>query len=177
MTQVPVLETERLIMRSFQQSDIAPITSFFAGEESKFYGGPLDQAKAWRNLAIYAGQWSLNGFGEWALERKQSGEFVGFCGPWYPPDLPEPEIAWALLPTHYGNGYATEAANRALQYVYQDLGWPTAMSLIEAENRASIRLAERLGAKFEQNYRKHGWDADIYRHLSPENHAKRCSCD
>ncbi len=166
---IPVLETERLIMRSFGQDDIEPMVEFFADEESRFYGGPLDKPEAWRRAATYAGQWLLNGYGEWALESKETGQFVGFCGPWHPPDLPEPEIAWALLPDYYGNGYASEAAKRALRYVYHDLGWPTVMSLIEAENVASIRLAERLGARFERDYKEHGWNARIYRHLGPEN--------
>ena len=169
---IPVLETERLIMRSFEKSDVQPMLAFFADEESRFYGGPLEAGQAWRRVATYAGQWLLNGFGEWALELKESGQFVGFCGPWHPPDLPEPEIAWALLPEFYGKGYATEAATRVLIYVYRDLGWTTAMSLIEAENQASIRLAERLGAKFERNYQEYGWDAQIFRHLPPDHFLK-----
>ena len=167
MTDIPVLETDRLILRGFRKSDVVPMTAFFAGEESRFYGGPLDEAQAWRRLATYAGQWLINGFGEWALESKETGDFVGFCGPWYPPDLPEPEIAWALLPEHYGRGLAAEAAKRAIRYVYEDLGWSTAMSLIEPANEASIRLATCLGASFERDYLDHGWNARIYRHLPP----------
>ncbi len=175
MNIIPSLETDRLIMRSFRSSDVEPMVSFFASDESRFYGGPLDRSQSWRRTATYAGQWLLNGYGEWALESKENGNFVGFCGPWYPPDLPEPEIAWALLPEFYGHGYATEAAQRALQFVYQELGWSTAMSLIEAENEASIRLALRLGAKFEKNYTEHGWNAQIYRHLPPDEFCERAA--
>ena len=164
---IPVLETERLIMRGFGGQDVEPMSRFFASEESRFYGGPLDKGQAWRRLATYAGQWQLHGHGEWAIELKQTGAFAGFCGPWSPPDLPEPEIAWALLPEFYGKGYAAEAARRAIQFVYDDLKWPTVMSLIEANNLPSIRLAERLGAHYERDYREHGWDARIYRHLDP----------
>ncbi len=62
---------------------------------------------------------------------------------------------------------AAEAAKRAIRYVYEDLGWSTAMSLIEPANEASIRLATRLGASFERDYLDHGWNARIYRHLPP----------
>lgn len=175
MTEIPVLETSRLVLRPFCRDDFEPMAAFFAGGESRFYGGPLDFAQAWRRLATYAGQWLLNGYGEWALELKETGEFIGFCGPWFPPDLPEPEIAWALLPAHYGRGYAAEAAARALQFVYGELGWSTAMSLIEAENAASIRLAERLGARYERDYREHGWNARIYRHLPPAEFLERAA--
>ncbi len=165
---VPVLETERLIMRSFRGEDFGPISGFFADERSFYYGGPLSAGDAWRRLATYAGHWVLNGYGEWALEEKASGAFVGFCGPWKPADMPEPEIAWALLPEHYGKGFAFEAAKRALRHVYEALNWPTVMSLIEPGNAASIRLAERLGATAERKMEIYGREAVVYRHLPPD---------
>ena len=168
MTDIPVLETERLVMRSFRREDFAPMAAFFADERSIYYGGPLSGGDAWRRLATYAGQWVLNGYGEWALENKATGSFVGFCGPWHPADLPEPEIAWALLPEHYGKGYAFEAAARALRYVYEELKWPTVMSLIEPDNAPPIRLAERLGASAEDTIEIYGRKAVIYRHLPPK---------
>ncbi len=174
MTQVPVLETERLIMREISSSDIDAFAAFFAADESRFLGGPVDREKAWRKLSLFAGQWSLNGFGEWALEVRESGEFAGLCGPWYPEGWPEQEIAWALMLGHYGKGYATEAANRALQFAYQNLGWTTAISLIDRANTASIRLAQRLGAKFERECPVHGSPGSIYRHLGPDEHARAC---
>lgn len=165
---IPVLETDRLIMRSFRAEDFGPMSAFFADERSFYYGGPLSAGDAWRRLATYAGHWVLNGYGEWALEEKASGAFVGFCGPWKPGDMPEAEIAWALLPEHYGKGFALEAAKRALQHVYDVLKWPTAMSLIEPGNAASIRLAERLGAKAESKMEIYGREAVVYRHLPPK---------
>ncbi len=170
---IPTLETPRMVMRGWQSSDIEPMIAFFANDESKFYGGPFNEAEAWRRVASYAGQWQINGIGEWVLEHKDSGEFLGFCGPWFPAEYPEAEIAWALLPQHYGHGYAYEAAVRAIQYVYQDLGWTTVMSLIEAANTASIKLATRLGAEFEKPFRENGWDAQIWRHLPPTKFLER----
>ena len=167
MKAIPTLETERLIMRSFAGGDLDSMTEFFADEGSFYYGGPLKAEDAWRRLATYAGHWILNGFGEWALEEKSSGKFVGFCGPWKPAGYAEPEIAWALLKRYYGKGYAREAAVMALKFVYETLGWPTAMSLIEPGNAPSVKLAERLGAKAESRFDIYGREAVIYRHLPP----------
>ncbi len=177
MSVVPVLETERLIMREIHPSDFEPFARFFADEVSKFLGGPLDKTKAWRKLALYAGQWSLNGFGEWALEVKESGKFAGICGPWFPLGWNEREISWALMPDHFGKGYATEAAHRTLQFAYQDLGWSTAISQIEPENSPSIRVAKRLGAVYEKDFSDHEWSGQIYRHLPPQEHARVCNYD
>ncbi len=177
MTLVPVLETERLIMREVKPSDFKPFAAFFTDEVSRFLGGPIDAIKAWRKLSLYAGQWSLNGFGEWALETKSTGEFAGICGPWFPLGWNEKEISWVLMPGHYGKGYATEAARRALQFAYQDLKWKTAISQIEPENVASIRVAERLGAKYENDFSDDDWSGRVYRHLPPAEHAKVCNYD
>src|SRR5690606_18513350 len=66
-------------------------------------GGGLAQVRG------YPGHWALRGYGPWALERKDTGAFVGLCGPWYPEGWIEPEITWALMPGHHGLGFATEA--------------------------------------------------------------------
>jgi RimJ/RimL family protein N-acetyltransferase len=173
MIDVPSLETERLIMRSFKSDDFEPMAAFFAGADSFYYGGPLDRSEAWRRLATFAGHWVLNGYGEFALEEKATGAFVGFCGPWKPAGATEPEIAWALLPDYYGKGYAGEAAKRAIKYVYEDLKWSTVMSLIESGNTSSVRLAERLGAKAETSVEIYGREAVIYRHLPPTAFAEQ----
>lgn len=177
MTLIPVLETERLIMRAHQESDFESFASFFSCELSDHYGGQCDRNTAWRRLAAYAGHWNLRGFGIWALEDKASREFVGQCGLWFPEGWPEHEISWALMPGHTGKGYATEAANRALQFAYENLHWQTAISLIIKGNVASIRLAERLGASFESEYTKDRWNGLIYRHLDPQQHARACNYD
>jgi ribosomal-protein-alanine N-acetyltransferase len=175
MTLVPVLETERLIMREIKPSDFDSFAAFYASDSSKYIGGPVDRESAWRKLALFAGQWSLNGYGEWALEVKKTGEFAGLCGPWYPEGWPEREIAWALMLGHYGKGYAIEASNRALQFAYQNLGWTTAISLIDQANTASIKLAKRLGAKLERDCQVMGSAGSIYRHLDPQQHARVCN--
>lgn len=172
MTLAPTLETERLWLRALKESDFDSFVSFYDSELAEYYGGRCDRNTAWRRFLTFSGQWNILGYGVWGMEDKSTGKFTGICGPWFPKGWPEREISWALMPGHLGKGYATEGASRALQFVYQELGWATAISLIDRPNAASLKLAERLGAVFESDYSELGFDGIIYRHLSAKEHAR-----
>lgn len=163
----PTLHTERLILRGWRADDQLRMAEFYADPVSHFVGGPMDPVASWRQVSSYVGGRDLRGYGIFALEERASGEFVGYCGPYYPPAWPEPEIAWGLMPGRHGQGLATEAAARALVHARDDLGWETAISAVETTNTPSRRLAERLGAAEESRQRVSGFHAVIYRHPSP----------
>jgi len=165
----PTIETERLVLRGFRESDFEPMARFYADPISSFYGGPCEREEAWRKFAIYPGHWALRGYGPWAIEEKASGEFVGVTGMWFPEGWFAPEITWALVPGHHGKGYATEGAERSLRSAYEDFGWTTAVSVIAAANAASVRVATRLGATFEQEIQNRYGTAQVFRHRSPES--------
>lgn len=163
---IPVLETERLVLRGFRPDDFESFASFYATEASRFVGGPDDRIATWRRVAVYAGCWMLRGFGKFVAEEKATGRIVGVFGPWFPEGWPEPEISWTAFTGFEGMGYAAEAASRTLVYAYEDLGWLTAISAIAPDNERSIRLATRLGARREGavEIRPYGM-LEIYRHL------------
>lgn len=161
---IPVLETERLVLREFRESDFEPMAAFYADPVSEFYGGPCDREEAWRKFAVYPGHWTLRGYGPWAIESKADGSFVGITGPWYPEGWFAPEITWALVPGQHGKGFATEAADRALDYAFGELEWPTAVSVIATENHASAALATRLGATLEKQIEYRYGVANLFRH-------------
>ncbi len=164
----PTLETDRLVLRAFREADFNAMASFYADPISAFYGGPCDRADAWRKFAAYVGHWGLRGYGPWALESKETGQYVGLSGLWYPEGWIEPEITWALVPGNHGKGFATEAARRAVQAAYEDFGWTTAVSVIAQENAASIAVAERLGATRESAIEYRYGPAYLYRHSPPQ---------
>lgn len=165
---IPVLETERLVMRGFRQSDLDAFAAFYTDAElTHFIGGALPREEAWQRMAMRCGSWLLRGFGYWALESKAERKLVGFCGLTYPEGWPEQEIGWALFREAQGNGFATEAAARARAYAYDVAGWTTAISLINPLNQPSLRVAQRLGAKQDGTFMLKGAELGIYRHPSP----------
>lgn len=148
----PRLTTERLILRMFRGEDFEDYARLMADPEvTRFLGNrkPLDRLEAWRAMAAIIGHWSLRGYGTWALEEKAGGRFVGRVGFFDPEGWPGFELGWVLAREHWGKGYATESARRALAFAFTELGREHVISLIERENTASQRVAERLGERLE----------------------------
>lgn len=174
---IPVIETERLILRGFEDRDFAAYAAIRADEDvMTFLGGPQSRHMAWRGMSAMIGHWVLRGFGFFCVEEKASGTCIGHCGPWYPVDWPDHEIGYTLARSAQGKGYATEAARAALGFAYEKLGWTTAISVIDPENHASQGVAKKLGATKEREDVSI-WDftADIWRHLPPDEFFKHAN--
>jgi RimJ/RimL family protein N-acetyltransferase len=107
----------------------------------------FSRGSAWGLLCQLSGLWELRGLGQWALEERVTGRFVGRAGLyWRPePDWPGVEVGWMLDPGFWGSGYATEAGARAVRYGFEDLGEQQLFSLILPENSRSQAVARRLG--------------------------------
>lgn len=145
------LETDRLNLRQFRESDLDAYAEMCADPEvMKYLGsGPMNRAEAWRNMAMVLGHWRLRGFGLWAVEEREGGAFVGRVGCWRPEGWPGLEVAWTLRRAFWGRGYATEAGRASLDFAFHQLGQSKAISLIHGENAASIRVAKRLKMRLE----------------------------
>ena len=126
--------------------------------------GPFDRAAAWREMAYFAGHWALRGYGHWVLESKHGGELVGRCGPQFPEGWPGLEVGWLLGRRHWGRGYATEAAQAAIDYAFSELRAERVISLIFPGNERSVRVAERLGARRDGTAVVFGHEVDVYAH-------------
>ncbi len=166
---IPVIETERLVMRAFRhETDFDAYAAFYASDVTRYYGGPLDRAAAWRAAAAMMGHWIIRGYGAWAVEEKATGDFCGMVGLWNPEGWPAPEITWAIVDSKQGAGFATEAALRSRRYAYEKLNWPVVHSCISAENTPSIQLAQRLGATLEREISDTArGPVLVYRHAGP----------
>jgi RimJ/RimL family protein N-acetyltransferase len=165
---IPTLETERLILREWRDSDIGNYAKFQMDKAAARFVRPCETVgEAWRAMTYMAGHWLLRGYGNWSLERKDTGEHIGRCGHYFPMEWPEPEIGWCIYTEHQQQGFASEAAVAALFHAYQKLDWKTAISLIAAENKASLAMAKKLGATFETDFEYNGTFCAVYRHLNP----------
>jgi RimJ/RimL family protein N-acetyltransferase len=132
-------------------------------EVMRYLGGKtFTPLEAWRHMAFLVGHWHLLGYGHWAVEEKASGDVIGRLGFLNPEGWPGFEIGWTLAREHWGKGYAVEGARRALEYAFTELDRDHVISLIHPENRASIKVAERLGEKLEGKTELLGIDVLVY---------------
>jgi RimJ/RimL family protein N-acetyltransferase len=158
------LETERLILRMWRNEDFEAYARICADAEVMRYlgGKTFTPLEAWRHMAFLVGHWHLLGYGHWAVEEKASGDVIGRLGFLNPEGWPGFEIGWTLAREHWGKGYAVEGARRALEYAFTELDRDHVISLIHPENRASIKVAERLGEKLEGETELLGIDVLVY---------------
>jgi RimJ/RimL family protein N-acetyltransferase len=146
----PSIVTERLVLRPFDESDLDAYTAVLQAPEVRASlhlpddVGPVD---AWRQMAMWLGQWELRGTGQWAVVERSTGQFAGRAGLHWPglPDWPGVEVGWALHPSFWGRGYATEAGRASIDYAATVLGRDELFSLILPENVRSAAVAQRLG--------------------------------
>ena len=163
---IPVIETQRLILRGPEAEDYPDFKATFSSYRSRFMGGPLNAYEAWMLYAAEIGHWQIRGFGMWMIHDKVTDETYGMAGGWQPAQWPEAEIAWIIWPGKGGHGYALEATNAARDFYYSQ-GWEGAVSYLDPMNLDSIRLAERLGAVKDKAAHTVDGNDIVYRHPSP----------
>jgi|SRR5215212_8804007 len=144
-----MIETERLLLRDWKRSDEAPFAALNADSEvARYLGGPMTRHQSDDMVARIRGHWRQHGFGLYAAEVKETGAFIGFIGlaipSFLPAVLPAVEVGWRLAREHWGRGYATEGARASLAHGFEELELRQIIALIDPDNAASIRVAERL---------------------------------
>ena len=150
---VPILETERLRLREFCESDLERWAAVMADAATVRYVGnqQLSREETWRRLLTSGGLWPMYGFGYWATERKDDGLLVGHVGladfkrDMTPPIEGQPEAGWIFAPDAHGQGYASEALGAVLGWADRALPGHEIVAIIDPDNAPSIRLAERCG--------------------------------
>ncbi len=145
---MPILETERLLLREFVPEDVDELAAVLSDPETmRYYPAVLDRAgvAAWieRNQRRYADA----GHGLWAMVLKSSGEVVGDCGLTRQTvdAVNEIEIGYHVRRDLWGRGYAPEAAGACRDYGFARLDADRLISLIRPENLPSRRVAEKIG--------------------------------
>ena len=161
---VDQLETDRLILRMWHKGDIDTYAEICGDSETMRYigGKALDRAETWRSVAWIIGHWHLKGYGLWAVEEKESGRLIGRIGFINPVGWPGFELGWMLNKNDWGKGYATEGAQKCLEYAFTVLNRQHVISLIHSENLASQKVASRIGQEIEGETELMGTVVNVY---------------
>ena len=137
---------DRLVFRRFTAADSADLSRLLGDATAMRYvgdGTPADAAAVARWLDEAIGSVDGPGGGLWAVHDRSGGAFVGYCGIALGEDTDEPELTYALLPTWWGSGLATEAARAVLDLADRTL--PELAATADPANVASLRILARLG--------------------------------
>ena len=163
---MPTLTTPRLLLRRLTPDDKPSLYALLGNPETmRWYPRPWTppEIDLWldRQFSMYP-----DGSGKFAIILRDTGEFIGDCGPtWFEVDgTQELEIGYRLLPQYWGQGYATEAASAALTYVRNSLHKPNPISLIRPGNLASRHVAEKNGATLEKTVHWRDYDHWVFRY-------------
>ncbi len=151
---IPSLNTERLLLRAFEEDDLDPFAAMVSNLEvmqlATYDGNTMTRTRAWNWLCLMLGHWYMRGFGIWGIEEKSSGELIGRIGLQLQESFDDVELVWMLAKSAWGKGFATEGARAAIDYGLNTLALPRIAAVIRMENKPSIRLAERLGMEMEK---------------------------
>jgi RimJ/RimL family protein N-acetyltransferase len=142
---IPVIKTHRLTLRPLRADDFPAYAAAVMSDRAWAMGGPYDLRGAWGMFCHDVAGWTLSGMGALMVDRRDTGQTVGQVQLNSGPLFPETELGWLLYDGQEGNGFATEAAAGLRDWAFGERGLATLVSYVHPENRASARVAERLG--------------------------------
>jgi RimJ/RimL family protein N-acetyltransferase len=168
------LETRRLLLSNWEPGDVVAFTPIATDPEvMKYIGtGAIWSAGQIENFVkLQMERSALHGFCLWKLVDKATGKLIGFCGLQHLDEVGEIEIGWWLAKAFWGKSLATEAAETALRFGFGEIGLPRIVAIAQPANRASLRVVEKLGMRYEKDVvGRHGITVALY---SIENPARK----
>ncbi|MCI1780010.1 MAG: GNAT family N-acetyltransferase [Bacteroidales bacterium] len=162
---IGIIETNRLYLRQLTQKDLSNLSLVLSDKESmRFYphAFTLEEVAGWieKNIKRYEN----DGFGLWAVIRKEDNLFLGDCGITLQNIDGEilPEIGFHIIKSFCNKGYATEAAEACKEYAIRKLGFKAIYSYSELENKPSQRVASKIGMSKIKTYKSNGAGKVVY---------------
>ncbi|HMS19177.1 GNAT family N-acetyltransferase [uncultured Sphingorhabdus sp.] len=153
--QAPTLTTDRLTLAPISKDHWEAYAAAWADPAmTEFIGGkPRTRTESWAKFLAASALWQFMGYGYWSFLDRATGRFLGNGGlSWFERGVAGlegvPEAGWAFIPEAWGKGLATEAMGAALAWADDELKAPEIRCIIDPGNRASRRVAEKLGFRF-----------------------------
>ena len=154
-----ILETDRMILRFQQASDVEFLVDLWSNAEvTRYMGGPRDQDTLRSGFEETAKDPYAERFDLWPLIEKDSGQPVGHCGllEKQVEGSIEIELVYVLAPTAWGKGYATEIGNALKRYAFGEMSIRRLIALIEPRNTPSEKVAVKIGMLLEKEVTRPG---------------------
>ncbi|MEL7531040.1 MAG: GNAT family N-acetyltransferase [Bacteroidota bacterium] len=148
-----LIETERLLLREITLADKEEMFQLHANAEVQKYTGepPLESmAEMEQAIRTRVSDYKKYGYGRWASFLKNDGQFIGWAGLAYLPEFDEIDLGYRFLPQYWGMGFATEASQAILKYGFDKLELSRIIAIAMKENKASIRVMEKVGMEFDK---------------------------
>lgn len=151
------VDTARLVLRVPALTDAEALMGIFWDPEVVAHKqvtlreppGGLDLAV--KNTDDMLRQWQLRGYGQWSVIEKATHQVIGVVGFYHPPKpWPGVDLGWLIHRSRWGHGLATQAAVAALGWLWHSTPVDRVVSLIAPEDRRSIRIAMKIGERFER---------------------------
>ena len=144
------LKTDRLILRQWKKSDYSSFAEMTANPKvMRFFPAVLSKEKSDQMAHKIESLITERGWGFWAVELRNTSEFIGFVGLHYQdqdiPNAPFVEIGWRLSSKYWGVGYAPEAAKEALRFAFEELNETAVYAFTTLENIPSRSVMSKLG--------------------------------
>ena len=155
------IETDRLIIREFNDKDVEAIYDFSSNPEVNKYTGDkliesLGEVKHIINN-IWLKEYKKYGYGRWAIIYKPDNKVIGFAGLKYLPEFNETDLGFRFLPEYWNKGIATEASKEIIKYGFENFDLNRIIGIAMPENIGSCKVLEKSGLNF---YKKGDYDGD-----------------
>lgn len=147
----PILTTERLTLRPFAPADLDALAAIYADPDvmRSISGGVRTRERTAADIAAYRAEWRDHGHGVWAVTETETattetatGQLLGMCG-----FVARAELGYIFGPFAWGRGVTTEAARACLRFGFERLDYDVIGAGALKDNRASLRILEKLGMR------------------------------
>jgi RimJ/RimL family protein N-acetyltransferase len=150
MNDTVFIETERLLLRQWKEKDEAAYIQMNRDiAVMEFFPALLSPVQSIEHIRIQSAHIIQNGWGLFAIERKDNRSFIGFTG-FATPNFksfftPCTEIGWRISKENWYAGFATEAAKACLVFGFTELGLNEVYSFTSIHNKKSERVMKKIG--------------------------------
>jgi ribosomal-protein-alanine N-acetyltransferase len=159
------IETDRLRLRPLRADDLDEVHGLWVDPDVRKYlwdDEAIPRERAASVIRVSKDLFEADGYGLWAVSRRDEKGVIGFSGFWYFREPPELELLYGLAPAHWGRGLATEAAKAIIRYGFEELSMSRIAASTDAANRSSVGVMQRAGMSFDKRASTGGLDTIYY---------------